>query len=86
MNGSDCICVALLSPSSGVLRRGLRAISFVSLQLHRGLAAVRQESLLSSALIAETARGERAEGITRVFLKEDDAEFTLHTNQTVIFV
>lgn len=59
MNGRDCISVdgRCRRRPLGFLRRGLRAVSFVSLQLRRGLAAVRRESLLSSALIAETARG-----------------------------
>lgn len=59
MNGRDCISVdgRCRRRPLGFLRRGLRAVSFVSLQLRRGLAAVRRESLLSAALIAETARG-----------------------------
>lgn len=39
MNGRDCIRVA--AAAVAVLRRGLRAVSFVPLQLRRGLAAVR---------------------------------------------
>lgn len=58
-------------------------MSFVSLQLRRGLAAVRRESLLSSALIAETARGGTCGRHNKsVFLREEEAEFTLRTNQT----
>lgn len=80
MNGRDCICVA-----AAVVAVVLAAMSFVSPQLHRGLAAVGRKSLSSSALIAETPRGNERKASQECLFREDDDEFTYTSTQTKLW-
>lgn len=71
-----------LPPSSGFLRRGLRALSFLSLQIHRGLATVSPFYL--PLWLQRRPEGMCGRHSKSAFWREEEAKFTLCPNQTGI--
>lgn len=84
MNGRDCIRVAaalavLWRPPP---RASRCVVCLASAPLRVSRCQTRVPFIFRSD--CRDGPGERAEGITRVFLREEDTEFTLHTKQNVI--